>query len=129
MLQCKLSQRKNILFFIFSLACVIGWCYVHYHKITILLQKKTVTVHIINQAPVKVSFSNAQPHHEIVYEMKTEWYPLLELQPQQFAGKHYHKPYYTYLKEKTIGLLWNFLFTVMVPLLVFGGIVLRRPKT
>lgn len=121
-------DRYIALFIAITLVWTIAWVWNASSDITLLLQQKIVTINIANDGSAKFIFSNAQPHHEIVYEMKSHWYPLLESNTTYFIGKTVKKPFEEYVRIKSIHLLSHFSITVLLPLAIFGVFLKYTPK-
>ena len=70
---------------------------------------------------VRFVFSNAQPHNEIIYEMKSVWIPKLETQPEIFVGQEIAKPYETYLQQHRDPLILKAFIFATLPFVLWGG--------
>ena len=116
------------LFITVALVWSIVWAINHRSGLTLLLQQKIVTINIVNQGSARIIFSNAQPTNEIIYEMKSHWYPLLELNPDLFIGKIVKKPFHDYVKIHGIRYLGHFTITLLLALVIFGVFLKYTPK-
>jgi hypothetical protein len=95
-----------------------------YQALAPVLVKKRVTITMQGQGVVQLMFSNAQPHNEIVYLVKTQWTPKLEAAPQVFVGQTITLPYDTYLQEHCQAVLVRYLSIAVVP--IAGFLFFRR---
>jgi hypothetical protein len=80
--------------------------------------KKKVTVTLGSQGKVVVIFSNAQPHNEVIYEMKTDWATRFEQQPQAYVGQSINTPYVDYVAQHRPRILMKYGVFAVAPLLL-----------
>lgn len=107
----------------FGLALSVFWlalvAYVAREEMTPIDVKKKVTITLNGSASAGFVFSNEQPHHEIIYEMKSEWIPRLEGSPEDYGNKLITTPYDTYRDKRISKLIWKYMVVAVSPLLGF----------
>jgi hypothetical protein len=83
---------------VLGLACVAGTLVLTYVHMKPALLKKTVTLTLPTGEKTQVVYSALQADPEVVYDIKTVYQPLLERDPQPFAGKVINEPHRQYLR-------------------------------
>lgn len=88
--------------------------------------KKKVTVTLGSQGKVVVVFSNAQPHNEVIYEMKSDWIPRFERDARSYIGQTITEPYDNYVSHHSQVALQKYGFLAAAPIFVGVVLVLRK---
>lgn len=92
--------------------------FVSYQEIQPIYVKKKVTLSLHGQGAFTVIFSNAQPHNEVIYDMKTTWAPRFENAVASHVGKVSQEPYDVYVREQEGRIRSKYLQFATLPMLL-----------